>query len=812
MWVEVAVENTVYHFDKPFSYHVPIEFAEFVQPGVRVLLPFGRGNHGRVGLILAVQYKPPQEELSKIKSILDVLDKTPVLTQEMISLVIWMRDRYFCTFFDAVKLMIPPGFGYKIKNSYMLKDGFDEINQYTGVQKQILSFLYAAVKMVPFEILGRELGITESNPDLLALIEQGVVIKANKASTKVKDAFAKMLRAIPDFEGKLTPKQAELYQTLLAVGTVSEKELAYFTGASSAVIKALVEKGAAERFESEIYRRPEIHHQIAEQENIVLSQEQQQVFEGLKADFNRGKGGCALLHGITGSGKTSVFMKLMQHVHSLGRGIIVMVPEISLTAQTIRQFASVFGETVAVFHSKLSLGERLDEWKRVKRGDAKIVVGTRSAIFAPIQNLGLVVIDEEQEHTYKSESSPRYDAREVALRRCAENQALCLLSSATPSVESYHAAQMGRFSFYTLTARFGKAELPEVSLIDLNEEEMMNPGVLMSPTLRTCLQENFMSHKQSIILLNRRGYHTFIACKECGEVLSCPHCSISLTYHSANNRLMCHYCGYSLPFKSQCPACGSEFMQLRGSGTQKAEEELAEFLPDARILRIDTDSTAGKYSLEKKLDEFAKGDYDVMVGTQMVAKGLDFSNVTLVGVLSADLMLFSDDFRSNERTFDLLTQVVGRAGRHEHKGMALIQTYYPENEYLSLAARQDYQGFYEAEIQFRKALLYPPFVDLCVIGFSGTNEKKIRQSANIFLHMIGELAKAEYSHLPLRVLQPAPAAVAKVSGKYRYKILIKCKNTAEFRSMIATLLKNFALDKKQSGVSVYAAVNPYQVI
>lgn len=810
MLITAAVENTLFHFDKPFSYSVPSQLENVVLPGVRVLVPFGRGDKNRVALVLSVE-NIHNEESAKLKHITKILDKRPIISAEMLELVSWIKERYFCTLFEAAKLMIPSGLGYRIKNSYILSDNVNAEN-FCGVQKQIVSLLYSAVKSVAFEFIEKQLGITENCPDFISLLENGTVLKINKATAKVQDAFAKMLRAVPDFDEKLTTKQAEAYKALCEVGTVSEKEFSYFTGVSSAVIKKLCEKGAAEAFECEVYRKPEILDIKEHKDDFVLSEEQQSVFENLKKDFDTKKTSCALLHGVTGSGKTSVFMKLMQHAHNCDRGIIVMVPEISLTAQTIRQFAAVFGDTVAVFHSKLSLGERLDEWKRVKRGDAKIVVGTRSAVFAPVNNLGLIVIDEEQEHTYKSESSPRYDAREVAMKRCAENSALCLMSSATPSVEAYHAAKSGKFPLYKLEKRFGQAELPDVSLIDLNNEHMQGADMLISPTLRTCLKENYDAGKQSIILLNRRGYHTFIGCKDCGEVASCPHCSISLTFHEANGRLMCHYCGYSTKFNDLCTSCGSSYIQFKGAGTQRAVQELAEFMPQAKTLRIDTDSTSGKYSLEKMLSAFGKGDYDIMIGTQMVAKGLDFENVTLVGVISADLMLFSDDFRSNERTFDLLTQVVGRAGRRTAKGEALIQTYYPENEFLSLAAMQNYEGFFETEIAFRKAMMYPPFVDICVVGFVSTSEKKVCFSANGFMHELRATAKEEYKELPMRVLQPAPAAVAKISGKYRYKIIIKCRNNAKFRQMISSLLNKFALDKRNQGVSVYAAVNPYNIL
>lgn len=808
MLIKTAVENTLYHFDKPFSYSVPIQFEEVVKAGMRVLVPFGRGDTNRVALVLSVENESDE---SKLKPIIKILDKKPVLNEEMLSLAYWIKERYFCTLFESAKLMIPSGLGYKIKNSYILSDNVD-VTDFYGIQRQVVDLLYSTVKSVPFEFIEKNLGITEMAPEFTSLLENGVVLKINKASAKVQDAFAKMLRAVPDFEEKLTKKQQEAYRALCEVGTVSEKEFSYFTGVSNAVIKKLCEKGAVEAFECEVYRKPEVLAVEESENKLVLSEEQQVVFEGIKQDFDDKKTSCVLLHGVTGSGKTSVFMKLMQYVYSRDKGIIVMVPEISLTAQTIRQFAAVFGDTVAVFHSKLSLGERLDEWKRVKRGDAKIVVGTRSAVFAPVNNLGLIVIDEEQEHTYKSESSPRYDAREIAMKRCAENSALCLMSSATPSVEAYHAAISNKFPLYKLEKRFGQAELPDVSLIDLNHEQLQGADMLISPTLRTCLKENYDNGKQSIILLNRRGYHTFVGCKECGEVASCPHCSISLTFHEANGRLMCHYCGYSAKFNDLCQSCGSSYIQFKGAGTQRAVQELAEFIPEAKTLRIDTDSTSGKYSLEKMLKAFGKGDYDIMIGTQMVAKGLDFENVTLVGVISADLMLFSDDFRSNERTFDLLTQVVGRAGRRAVKGEALIQTYYPENEFLSLAAMQDYEGFFESEIAFRKAMMYPPFVDICVIGFVSTSEKNVRFSSNCFMHDLRAIAKEEYQDLPMRVLQPAPAAVAKISGKFRYKIIIKCRNTVKFREMVSSLLKSFSMDKKNQGVSIYAAVNPYNIL
>lgn len=810
---QVAVENTVFHFDKLFTYQVPEEMCQRLRPGMRVMVPFGTGNRNRVGMVFSLG----GEEGGKLKPVASVLDKEPVLDQESLELAAWIKDRYFCTFFEAVKLMIPAGLQFRLKNSYLLDGEFKDFDreEYDDLSWQIIMALKRAGRAMPFEKLSGTLGIEESCPEFQELVKKGVVRRVNLAMSKVQDATSKMIRAIPGYSGKLTPRQKEVLRVLSDVGEVSEKELCYFTGISGSVIKNMAEKGAIEVFEYEIYRRPEIICTRDDLEKeLVLSPRQQEVFNELIAEYNNtaDQRRCALLYGVTGSGKTSVFLKLMEYVLQQGKGIIVMVPEISLTPQTLQQFQQLFGDQVAVFHSGLSLGERMDEWKRVRRGQARIAVGTRSAVFAPVKNLGMVVIDEEQEHTYKSEASPRYDAREVARCRCIKSNAFCLFSSATPSVEAFRMAKEGRYYFHKLEGRFGSAQMPEVCLADMNDDFFPGSDWAIGSLLAEELVRNFSEGKQSIVLLNRRGYHTFASCRTCREVVSCPNCSISMTYHSANHRLMCHYCGYSVPVVKKCPSCGKDSLTFRGIGTQKAEEQLRELLPEARILRIDTDSVSARYSLEKRLAEFARGEYDVMVGTQMVAKGLDFENVTLVGVLSADQALYSDDFRSSERTFDLLTQVVGRAGRGKYQGRAIVQTCVPENPILHLAARQDYFQFAEGELGFRKALLYPPYVDLLVIGFVGSQEGVTRQAAERFLAELSSLAEKEYAGIPLRVLRPSPAVVAKMNGKFRYKLMIKCKNSQRLREMIRKLLIGFAGIKEFQQITVYADPNPNRIL
>lgn len=808
---QLAVENTTYRFDKPFTYIVPEALRAAVRPGVRVTVPFGSGNRTRVAMVLALQ--EAEQPDSRLKAILKTLDDEPLLSAEMLELVPWMKSRYYCTLFEAVKLMIPAGIGYKIVNRYRISAAFKDYDRtlYGDLEWQIIQQLSNAKQGMTGAQLMAKLGIDEKCDALCGLLEKGIVIRENAASRNMGDATSKMICAVPDFSGTLSPKQQSAFDTLCDVGTVSVRELSYFTGVSTAVIKALADKGAAEIFEVERFRRPKLS--AAEQNALpkTLSPEQARVARKILRECDAPEPSVALLYGITGSGKTAVFMHVIRHVLDAGRGVIVTVPEISLTPQTLAVFTAAFGDTVAVFHSGLSMGERMDEWKRVRSGQAKIVVGTRSAVFAPVQNLGLIVMDEEQESTYKSESSPRYHAREIAKFRTNYNRAYCLLCSATPSVESYYMAKSGKYQYHELLNRYGEAIVPDVRLVDMNSEDLYRGKPLISMALARAVSENLERGRQSILLLNRRGYHTYAVCRDCKTVVSCPNCSISLTYHAANNRLMCHYCGHSEPAYARCRSCGGE-LTFSGGGTQKAEDQLREAFPEARILRIDTDTTANKYALEKKLAAFSAGEYDIMVGTQMVAKGLDFENVTLVGVLSADQSLYSDDYRSNERTFDLLTQVVGRAGRGRFRGTALIQTHVPENPYLHLAARQDYARFFETEIRFRRAMLYPPFSDILQIGFVGEKEETVRLAAEEFSARLCETFSRNYPTLPIRLLRASAASVSRMGGKYRYKIIMKYKNTKQFREIIASLIIAFSADKRFSAVTVYADPNPDTIL
>ena len=777
---KVAVEHAAYSFDREFDYLVPARLREEIAAGKRVLVPFGRGNRRRQGIVTALHQIAPDD---KLKPLLAVLDSEPVLSEELL----------------GINYKVATVYGVKAEDGAMLLD---------EEKQRIYNYLFRKRKPVRLEKILDDFGLADSAV-LDEMTRDGFLYKSEEAFRRVNDAVTKMTALAPNCDisaQKLTPKQQSVVELLEVTGAVSAKEIRYFTGVSAAVLDALVKKGVIYFFDEEVFR---IDSRDADEDipPLVLSDEQQAACDNLLADYRDPQPKVSLLYGVTGSGKTSVFMKLIERVMDDGRGVIVMVPEISLTPQFVALFTKRFGDRIAVFHSALSLGERLDEYKRVKKGLAQIVIGTRSAVFAPFEKLGLVIMDEEQEYSYKSESAPRYHARDIAMYRVAKNHSLLVLSSATPSVESFYYAQTGRYSLNVLKRRYGTAVLPDVITADMNEEVRSGNVSGFSSVLLEKLEYNLEHGRQSILLLNRRGHHSFVTCTQCGDSVTCPHCSISLTYHSRNNRLMCHYCGYSVPFTGECPACHGVSLRLGGTGTQKAERDITDIFPNARVLRMDTDAASSKSSYERMIAAFSRGDYDILVGTQMVAKGLDFPNVTLVGVLNTDQALYADDYRNYERAFSLLTQVVGRSGRGKEKGSAVIQTYTPDNLIIAMAARQDYDAFYNTEIKMREMMLYPPFADICLVGFVGENQPLTLRAAAAFLDMFAKEARKDYPAMPLRILGPSPASVVKVSNKYRYKLIIKCRNSKDFRALLSSVLLRFGESKEYRNVTAYADMN-----
>ena len=739
--VGVAVSNATFHFDKLYTYAVMPAQQDAVRLGSMVLVPFGRGSRARMGVVLACDAEP---ESSKLKYLFDVAPASACLTPELLKLVYFLKERTFCTYYEAVKAVIPYGAQYK---PAVAADGVTPV-----LQKQLTRH-------------------TENSYQLAG------ELPAKPKPTAKQLAAVALLSGGPRTQGELEEK-----------------------GISRAVLDNLCTKGVLAC--TRVNRSIDLYASIPFQnEPIVLTEEQQAAYGALLPHLEDTAPHSALLYGVTGSGKTLVFLKLIERCLQLGRKALVLVPEISLTPQMILRLKSQFGRRVAVQHSALNHTERLLQWQMIQDGGADIVVGTRSAIFSPLENIGLVIIDEEQEHTYRSESAPRYSAHEVARQRAAENGALLLLASATPSTESYFAAQKGRTQLVRLTKRYGGNPLPSVQIVDMRAELASGNPREISLALEDAIRRNLEAHKQTILLLNRRGYQTVAQCEDCREVLKCPKCSVPMVYHKASHKLLCHYCGSQMdPPPKNCPACGGK-LQYRGFGTQKAEEELAKLFPEARILRMDQDSTAAKDAHEKLLARFAGHEYDIMVGTQMVAKGLDFEDVTLVGVLGIDSLLFAQGFRAYETVFSLITQVVGRSGRAKDPGFAIIQTTDPDNPVLNLAAAQDYDAFFEQEIAYRRLGLYPPFCGLCVIGFAGGKEIEVARAAARFSALLGQQA-ARQPNLPLRVLGPTPGNIEKINDTYRYKLTIKCRNDRRFRDLVRETLGLYEQEKLPSKASV----------
>lgn len=807
----VAIEGTTYFYDKLYSYSLPTEMP--AKPGCRVLVPFGMGNRKRQGIIMSISAVQDDKQL---KPIIRLLDRSPLINGEMLELAQYLKEHTFCTYFDALKLMLPAGINLRIVASYKIAEniGLEQIEELDGDEKAAATHLYNSGAVVERDRLLQVMGLSDDSTLPEDLVKKGIFTRLDEAVRRVGDATVKMVRLCGEVDEnvKLSPKQKSVIELLYDVGSASVKELCYFTGVTAAVVNALHKKGLVEFFENEVYRNPYKDVGQGQSNEIILTKSQQAAYDTMLEKYRSGKGGAALLYGVTGSGKTSVFLKMADEVAAEGRGVIVMVPEISLTPQTLEIFHKRYGGKVAVFHSAMSLGQRMDEWKRVKNGDAIIAVGTRSAVFAPFEDLGLIIMDEEQEHTYKSESSPRFHARDVARFRSAKNNALLILASATPSIESFSAANSGRYTLCRLDKRYGTAVLPEVVTVDMREELMGGNTAALSSYLEAKIRETLEKKEQAILLLNRRGHNTFVSCRACGNVITCPNCSISMTYHSANKRLMCHYCGYSIEYTSTCPECGEMHMRYSGLGTQKAEEELTLKFPEARVLRMDADSTMSRGAYEEKLTAFAKGEYDIMLGTQMVAKGLNFPAVTLVGVLNADRSMYSDDYRSFERTFSLLTQVVGRSGRGERPGTAVIQTIQPESSVILLAKEQDYDSFYEQELMARKLMIYPPYCDICQLGFTAEVREDCERAANTMLRLIRSLGEEEYTNVKMIILGPSVASVPKVGGKYRYRMIIKCKNDARFRSLLSRALIGYNKTNEGKSAAVFADINPEGII
>ncbi len=814
MIAKIAVSAANFAIDKPYSYAVPDGLD--LQPGMRVIVPFGRGNRRTEGVVLLLE----SGNQPGLKAVEQVLDQQPLLSEHMLRLAAFLRERYFCTLYDAIRAMLPAALWFKTDDTYRLTedDSWQEKTIRQPDAKKILEFL-------------RDCGGQTSGQALRTLIEDADALEgALKYLAKKKwitgetdyirktgDKTEKIATLIAPAEEAMeyasrclrAPMQKAVLELLCSLGSVAVKELCYFTGAKVSTVKRLENLGYLELTEREVLRCSQIKPAQLDGP-LTLNEEQNRAYQDLNAQMGEENPGVALLYGVTGSGKTSVYLKLIRACLDDGKAALLLVPEIALTPQLLSLLAAHFGETVAVLHSSLSAGERYDQWKRVRSGDARVIVGTRSAVFAPSENLGLIILDEEQEHSYKSENSPRYAAKEVAIWRGAREKALVLLGSATPSVETMYHARSGDYRLYRLKERFGGRPLPQVRMVDMREEIKQGNDLTFSLDLLEAISDTAAAGKQTILFLNRRGNARALVCVDCGEAPECPRCSARLTYHSANNRLMCHHCGFSQPTPRRCPTCGGPLKTL-GVGTQKAQQELQQLRPDLEVARMDSDTVSAVNTHEKILDHFKNDRVPVLIGTQMVAKGMNLPDVTLVGVLDADRELYSGSFRAAETNFNMLTQVVGRAGRGDAEGQALIQTMVPNHQVLNLAARQDYDGFYDLEIQMRRIQNAPPFGDIAAITFIGQEENQVLKGAAKFRDSLNAcLRQPPYDGEICRCLGPAPCAVPKINYNFRYRLTLRCRMTKQLRFLIAHLLRQFSKDSANRGVGAFADVNGFE--
>ena len=815
---KIALSAATFAIDRPYTYQVPEELSDLC-PGVRVVIPFGPGNKRAEGLVLSVEEAPLPEKPLKI--ILTRLDETPVLDEEGIRLALWMRERWFCTVYEAARAMLPAGLYYSLQDCYRLSDGVELVEALEGAgrskhERQVLELVAPCRQGLEEGIIREAFGTKDPGPALRALVSKGLLTVTTSAARGVGDKREKWASlALPPEEAmafveskrKTAPLRYSVIELLAGIGEATTKEICYFTGATLSTLKGLEKSGLLQIEEREVYRRSEPRPVISVGA-VTLNEEQEKAFEGLNACAKSGKPSVALLYGVTGSGKTQVYIRLIQEALNRGQTALVLVPEISLTPQLLAIFTAYFQNEVAVLHSSLPAGERYDEWKRIRARKARVVIGTRSAIFAPLQNLGLLILDEEQEGSYKSENMPRYHARDVAKYRASYHRALLVLGSATPSVETMYHAQKGDYSLFTLSHRYNERILPEVLITDLKEELREGNNTPISGSLREAIGENLSRGEQTILLLNRRGASPMVTCLSCGQVPTCPRCSAHLTYHSANRRLMCHYCGHSEPLPNDCPECGGDLKPV-GMGTQRVEDALHQCFPDVEVMRMDADTTTANHAHERFLSRFREEKVPILVGTQMVAKGLDIENVTLVGVISADQGLYIDDYRAGERTFSLITQVIGRAGRGSKEGRAIIQTYTPENDVILDAARQDYDHFYAKEIELRRVRECPPYFSFFVIHVSGPEEGQalrvcafLRDTVQQWLDIPG------YKGRYCKILGPIPAAIAKVNNRYRYRLTLIGTNDRPMRELVAHLLRCAQADRKNRGVSITADVDP----
>ena len=822
-YVNVHIIDVPYHADNEYTYYVPCEKRELIKNGSAISVPFGASDRQKLAIVVNSDASEPPVS-SNIKSVISVMSSYFSLDDNMIQLCRFMKSTTLCTMGEAVKCIIPSALVFKTKEVFSVADTIEDI---PANLQDIFWYIENNPKISLKKLKER---FENAEGEISRLLKLKLINKSTFVDEREKSKFENHISLkisrdeaadIANGNGKIKlrgKKQAEILKLLCEHQMMTDKEIYEAADATKQALDSLLKKELISVEQIETSRNPYTNIKRLDNSQLVLSQEQQEAFDTLKELYlsNEPKG--ALLYGVTGSGKTSVMKKMIDEVVSNGQGVILLVPEISLTPQTVATFCGYYGDRVAVIHSNLSVGERFDTYKKIFDGKADIVVGTRSAIFAPVKNLGMIIIDEEQEHTYKSDTNPKYLAHDIARFRCAKANALMLLASATPSLNSFYKAMSGNYTLVKMDKRYGNATLPDVIVTDMRKERIEGNINALGTRLATALGNAIDNDKQAILFLNRRGYHSAVSCQKCGSTLECPNCSVALTYHSykkisadiskenanevmdTSGVLRCHYCGYRARLPKKCTECDSEDFNYTGFGTQKTEQDIEELFPSAKILRLDADTTTTKASYEKILGDFRDKKANVLIGTQMVTKGHNFPLVTVVGVILADTMLYTSDYRASERTFSMLTQVIGRAGRAKDHGIAIVQTNSPNEQTIQLAAKQDYLAFYENEIKIRKAYAFPPFCDLAVLTLSYTSEQALNKDGDRLIKELERELKA--INAPVIAYGPFEAPIYRAQGRYRKRIIVKCRLNNKIREIFARIYLEYSKNSKGNYLSI----------
>ena len=816
---QILIDNYASQLDRLFTYIIGEDLIDVAKEGMRVVIPFGRGNKPIKGLLVSIV-----DEFSsnyQLKNIIDVLDDKPIISKEMLKLGYWIKEEYLCTYLEALQPILPPG-DYKQVNTFVeLID--DKYKPDSREEEIIINYLKERDILLLID-LKNDLKIPYINKYLNKLESSGIIETTIDIVTTVKKKKEKWVKLkydnlsideIYSLIGKRASKQILIAKYLHENGDVALNSLIKELGSSLSTVKALEEKGLVKYYSKELYRDP-IKKFIPQYSKHVLNQEQTRVFHRILSSVNRENGDNKfLIHGVTGSGKTEIYLQLVEEMLKRGKDSIVLVPEISLTPQTIDRFVGRFGDNVAILHSRLSQGERFDQWRRIKKGSVKIVVGARSAVFAPFENLGLIIIDEEHESTYKSSQNPKYNTIEVAGKRADVEEGFLVLGTATPSLETYYKSLNNEIVLLNLKERANKQIMPDIKLIDMREELQNGNKSVFSLELQKQMQNALDNKKQIILFLNRRGFSTFVSCRECGYVVKCDNCEISMTYYKNINKMRCNYCGVTESIPQTCPACHSRYIKYFGIGTEQVEELVCEIFPEANIVRMDGDTTTQKGSYDTILDDMKNKKIDILIGTQMISKGLDFENVVLVGIIAADTTLNLPDYKSPEKTFQLVTQVAGRAGRGDTEGKVVLQTYNPDHYSIIHATKHDYENFYNTEVGLRKVFLYPPFINLISILIYGENQQMVGKISKEIYNIIGkEIYNIYQKSYGDYIVGPYPAPLEKIKKNYRFQIILKVEEVYkdELKDLIYRVCITNEYNLKMDDIKVSVDINPNTIL